>query len=321
VTTRELQAHAKDNTEAALAEALGVIFINDDIPLTTVIENPCNHRRTDSDAENQEDAELTESIRQHGVLQPPLVWRDASGLHHIIGGHRRCRCARRAGKTAIPARIIQGQPSDEKVLALSLTENIQRLNIDPLQFGLACLALMPSCGTASQVAKLVHKSISSVTRSINLVQKLPAGVRELIKPGGLPPTVARELISLPDVEAQLDIANRYVAGLLRTRTDVTAAVNAAKNGKSAAGRRSAGFVCDAGRVRVSLSIKANDATLAEAEGAIRQILKDMQRQKGGTLAEFQQFLQAKAREAAKTAELQAAQNDVASRLKGPATTQ
>lgn|GEM_PF-5331342 len=320
MTTRDLQASAKANAGDALARAMGIALIDSVIPLATVIENPNNHRRNDSGAETQEDIELTESIRTHGILQPVLVWKGEAASHHLIAGHRRCRCARRAGVTEVPARIIQGKPSDETVQLLAFLENIQRLDIDAIEFGLGCLAMLPPCGTASQVAKIIHKSVSTVTRAIGLVQKLPADVREHIKPGGgLPSSVARELISLPDDDGKRKIAKLYLSGTLKTRADVIAAVRAAKNGARTATSEPARFACDARGIRVSVSASKGTLTLADAEAVLRELLKDLRGYRGRSVAQFQELLDAKAREAAKAAELQAAQDALAGRLKPAGT--
>src|SRR5262249_23734612 len=99
-------------------------FTDAAIPLARVIENPHNHRRDGAGDQGQDDDELTGSIRDRGVLQPVIGWEEADGFHLVVG-HRRCRCARRAGLETIPARKLSRPPTHDEIAIVALLENTQ----------------------------------------------------------------------------------------------------------------------------------------------------------------------------------------------------
>jgi hypothetical protein len=139
------------------------------------------------------------------------------------------------------------------------------------------------------------------------VEKLPADIRDQVKPGGLPTSIARELVSLPDDDAKRDIARRYLAGELK-RAEVTAAVRLAKSGN--AGAAPASIVCEAAGVNLRLDLAAGQG-LKEAEAAIREMAKDLSAHRKKTVAAFREFLQAKALARKKAVEHQAAEEALA----------
>lgn len=313
MTTRELQAPANGRATEILAAALAITFTAADVPLDRVLDNPDNHRRDDP-AAAQADDELVNSIGADGVLQPILVWQDGEGHFHLVAGHRRVRCARRAGLTTIPARVLSRQPTAGELLRLALVENLQRLDVSPIEFGLACLDLMATGRTASDVAGMLHKkSVSTITRAVALIRKIPADLHESIRRKELPPSVARELTVLTDDDAKRAIARRYLSKELKTRAEVTAAVRAARNG-SAAAREPAGFICEVAGVRVRVELAAGQG-LREAETVLRELARDLQAHRGQSVGSFCDFLTAKALARRKAAEHQAAETALAERLK------
>ncbi len=174
---------------------------------------------------------LADSIATYGVLQPIIVRESvqAEGTYEIIAGERRWRAAKMAGLSEIPAVVFAGD--DLKVAQVSLIENIQREDLNPVEEALAYGALIDRFGlTQDQVAKQVGKSRSAITNMLRLLD-LPEQVLELLRSGELSAGHARAILGLEDEEAMVTLAARTVEQQLSVR-DVESAVrriNAAAN--------------------------------------------------------------------------------------------
>ena len=158
--------------------------------------------------------ELAASISQYGVIQPLLVqWKD--NYYEIIAGERRWRAAMKAGLKEIP--VIVKEYSNKEAVEISLIENIQREDLNPIEEALAYERLVEEFAmTQEQVAERVSKSRSAVTNSMRLL-KLEGDVREMIISGDISEGHARTLLSLPTAEAQKLIADRVVKEKLSVR--------------------------------------------------------------------------------------------------------
>ncbi len=153
-------------------------------------------------------AELSESIRQHGVLQPLTVRRLASGYYQIIAGERRWRAARMAGLTEVPAMIIEAD--DRKVMELGLIENLQREDLNPMEEAAGYRALIQDYGlTQEEAARRVSKSRPAVANAMRLLA-LPQEVQWLIEQGNLSAGHGRVLLALPTAEAQIAFAEEIM---------------------------------------------------------------------------------------------------------------
>ena len=153
-------------------------------------------------------AELSESIRQHGVLQPLTVRRLASGYYQIIAGERRWRAARMAGLTEVPAMIIEAD--DRKVMELGLIENLQREDLNPIEEAAGYRSLIQDYGlTQDEAARRVSKSRPAVANTMRLLS-LPQEVQWLIEQGNLSAGHGRALLSLSDAEAQIAFAEEIM---------------------------------------------------------------------------------------------------------------
>ncbi len=121
-------------------------------------------------------ADLAESIRVHGIIQPLTVRRLSSGYYQIIAGERRWRAAKLAGLTEVPAVIIEAD--DRKVMELGLIENLQREDLNPAEEARGYQTLMQEYGlTQEQVAERMGKSRPAVTNTLRLLA-LPGGPLE-----------------------------------------------------------------------------------------------------------------------------------------------
>ena len=153
-------------------------------------------------------ADLAESIRQHGMLQPLTVRRLASGYYQIIAGERRWRAARQAGLEEVPAIIIEAD--DRKVMELGLIENLQREDLNPMEEAAGYRTLIQDYGlTQEEAARRVSKSRPAVANAMRLLA-LPQEVQWLIEQGNLSAGHGRALLALPTPEAQIAFAGEIV---------------------------------------------------------------------------------------------------------------
>jgi ParB family chromosome partitioning protein len=151
-------------------------------------------------------AELAASIRELGVLQPILVRAGQGDTYQLIAGERRWRAAKRAGLATIPA--VVRTADDERIIAESLVENLQREDLSALEEATAFQRLIEEFGlTHDQVAARVGKSRSAVTNTLRLLQ-LPASIQRLLADGRLSPGHARALLGTPDRAFQEQLARR-----------------------------------------------------------------------------------------------------------------
>ena len=141
---------------------------------------------------------LAESIGTYGVLQPIIVRENPAlaGTYEIIAGERRWRAAKMAGLSEIPVVILDGD--DLKAAQISIIENIQREDLNPVEESLAYRALIERFGlTQDQVAKQVGKSRSNITNMLRLLD-LPEDVLSMLSDGSLTAGHARALLGLND---------------------------------------------------------------------------------------------------------------------------
>jgi len=168
------------------------------IPLDAVVSNP-RQPRTRFDPE--ELAELAESIRVHGMLQPLIVTQDETpGRYTLIAGERRLLAARQAGLTHAPALVREA--SEQSRLEMALIENVQRADLAPLELAEAYRQLAEDFDLShEQIAARVGKSRVAVTNTLRLL-KLPESVRQALAEGRISEGHARTLLALPTPQAQ-----------------------------------------------------------------------------------------------------------------------
>lgn len=141
-------------------------------------------------------AELADSIAEHGVLQPLLVRPLINGGYQLIAGERRWRASRAAGLTEVP--VIIKALTDEEAAVISLIENLQRENLNPVEEAYGFAELIKEFGlTQEDAAKKVGKSRTAVTNALRIL-KLPKKVIEMIREGILSAGHAKALAGLDD---------------------------------------------------------------------------------------------------------------------------
>ena len=158
--------------------------------------------------------ELAQSIRHNGVIQP-LVVRRSGERFQIIAGERRWRAAQKAGLHRVPC-IVKDVP-DESVLELSLIENIQRENLNPIEEANAFKRLLERREmTQEEAAQRVGKERSTISNALRLL-KLPPEVQRLVEEDKLSTGHARALLSIDSVEHQIALAVEITAKMLSVR--------------------------------------------------------------------------------------------------------
>lgn len=158
--------------------------------------------------------ELVSSIREQGMLQPLIVRKSEAGFE-LIAGERRLRASRRAGLTQVP--VVVKAVSDDKLLELSLVENIQRADLNPIEEAEAYHRLITQFSlTQDQAAARVGKSRSAVANFLRLRQ-LPEPIKESIVAGGLSMGHARALLASENPAQQLTAWRAVVAKGLSVR--------------------------------------------------------------------------------------------------------
>ena len=153
-------------------------------------------------------ADLSDSIRVHGIIQPLTVRRLASGYYQIIAGERRWRAAKLAGLKEVPAVVIEAD--DRKVMELGLIENLQRQDLNPIEEANGYKVLMKDFGMSQEeVAQRVGKSRPAIANATRLLS-LPDPVQELLEQGRLSAGHARALLGAPSSSQQRNLAQRAV---------------------------------------------------------------------------------------------------------------
>jgi ParB family chromosome partitioning protein len=189
-----------------------VVADRNEVDINLISPNP-KQPRTVFDEEQL--AELAASIKEVGLLQPPVVRSIGNGKYQLIMGERRYRASKLAGLKSIP--VIIRQTPDDQLLREALVENIHRSQLNPLEEGAAYQQLLNDFGyTHDELADRLGKSRPAITNTMRLLN-LPASVQRRVAAGVLSAGHARALLSLTDEKEIEALANRIVAEGLTVR--------------------------------------------------------------------------------------------------------
>lgn len=159
-------------------------------------------------------AELADSIKAQGVMQPILARPIGDGRYEIVAGERRWRAARMAGLASVPALVRE--VADRQALAIALIENLQREDLNPLDEATGIRRLTEEFGmTHAEAAEAVGRSRAAITNALRLLELAPP-VQELLREGKLDMGHARALLALPALK-QIEFAREAVARQLSVR--------------------------------------------------------------------------------------------------------
>ena len=191
----------------------GVITANrDEIELSNISANP-KQPRTNFDEDQL--TELALSIKEVGLLQPPVVRSIGNGKYQLIMGERRFRAAKLAGLKSIP--VIIRQTSDDQLLREAIVENIHRSQLNPLEEAAAYQQLLNDFNyTHDELAVKLSKSRPVITNTMRLLN-LPVSVQRRVAAGVISAGHARALLSLTDEKEIENLANRIVSEGLTVR--------------------------------------------------------------------------------------------------------
>lgn len=182
------------------------------IPVAQIVPNRHQPRKTFVEEELRE---LVESVKQHGILQPVLVRRKGENLYELIAGERRFRAAKAAQLPAVPAVIRKS--GDQESTILSLIENIQRSNLNPVEEAKAYRQLIDELGlTQEAVAERVGRDRASVANLCRLLS-LPQEVQGMVASGRLTLGHAKVILGTKKSDDQLTLAKRILRDQLSVR--------------------------------------------------------------------------------------------------------
>lgn len=182
-----------------------------EMPLEQIVPNPNQPRTHFNESELEE---LSESIRENGVLQPLLVRKNGS-KYEIIAGERRYQASKIAGLEKVP--VIVRDVDDQKMLELALIENLQRSDLNPIEEAKGYKQLIKASGmTQEALSKAVSKSRSAITNSLRLLD-LPESVQQVMYEGKLTAGHARAILAVPFEDARIKLAEKVIAEGLSVR--------------------------------------------------------------------------------------------------------
>jgi len=201
-STTSMSNDRNQRTEAAVRE----------VEISKIEINPYQPRKN---FDNEALAELSESIKQLGIIQPITVRKMDNGRYQLISGERRMRASQLAGLTALPAYIREAD--DQAMLELALVENIQREDLDAIEISISYQRLIDECNlTQEALSERVGKKRATVANYLRLL-RLPAEVQLGIRDKKLTMGHARTLLGIDEPALMLDIYNRILSEELSVR--------------------------------------------------------------------------------------------------------
>lgn len=197
----EVKEKSKDNNDNK------EVFVN-----ISLVEPNRNQPRKEFDKEAL--LELADSIKQYGILQPIMVQKNGD-MYEIIAGERRWRAAKEAGLKEVP--VIVRDYDKQKIMEISIIENIQRENLNPIEEAMAYQCLMEEYGLKhDELADKVSKNRSTITNSMRLL-RLSENIQQMIIDGKISTGHAKVLLSVENKEEQEKIAAELISKSLSVR--------------------------------------------------------------------------------------------------------
>lgn len=207
--------------KAALGKGLNALFTETaaesgsepeaSLPIASIVTNPDQPRKSFDETQL---SELSDSIKQNGVLQPILV-RKKGDMYEIVAGERRYQASKLAGLKEIPA--IVRDIDDAEVFQLALIENLQRSDLTPIEEARGYRQLLDTKGlTQEGLAKILSKSRSAIANTLRLMD-LPQEVQDMMEEGQITAGHARAILAVPTEEGRVKLAQKVVAENLTVR--------------------------------------------------------------------------------------------------------
>jgi ParB family chromosome partitioning protein len=201
-----------NKNETISSAEIGSVGSVNDIKISEIEVNPFQPR---TDFDHDALAELADSIKLQGLIQPITVRRINAHRYQLISGERRLRASRLAGLTQIPAYVRTA--NDQQMLEMALIENIQRENLNAMEVALSFQRMIDECELKQEeLGERVSKNRSTVTNYLRLL-KLPPSIQASIRDGRISMGHARALINVGDPAKQLYIHTQIIQQELSVR--------------------------------------------------------------------------------------------------------
>ena len=209
---RDIDVEVNKSPEAAAEVVRELSHSTAMIPINQIEVNPWQPRY---DFDETALAELSESIKIHGLIQPITVRRMAANQYQLVSGERRLRASKLAELTEIPAYIRIA--NDQEMLEMALVENIQREELNPIEVAATYQRLMKECNlTHDKLAERVAKNRSTVTNMMRLL-KLPPDIQQSIKDRKITTGHAKVLVSIDDFAFRSTLHRQIIEKRLSVR--------------------------------------------------------------------------------------------------------
>ncbi|MBI4239588.1 ParB/RepB/Spo0J family partition protein [Candidatus Uhrbacteria bacterium] len=185
---------------------------NDGTPIQVSVDGiKANNKQPRYSFNDDQLNELAESIREYGIIQPLVVMREGEG-YRLIAGERRLRAAKKIGLSTVP--VVVRDAADHERLALALIENVQRVDLNPIELAFGYKQLLEEFQIShEELGRRIGKSRPVITNTIRMLQ-LPQMIQEGIKEGKINEGHTRHLLSVRDEEKQRELYNSIVANKL-----------------------------------------------------------------------------------------------------------
>lgn len=203
------------NKKGGLGRGLDALFNDNatdrnDLIQVKLIDIEPNKEQPRKDFDEKALAELSDSIKEHGLLQPIIVKPLTNGTYRIIAGERRWRASRMAGLDTVP--VIIKDFDEKEVMEVALIENLQREDLNPVEEAMGYRALMDTFGmTQEQVAQRVGKSRSAIANALRLLTLKPEEL-EMLRSGKITAGHARALLAAADALTREQMAEMAANG-------------------------------------------------------------------------------------------------------------
>jgi ParB family transcriptional regulator, chromosome partitioning protein len=209
---RDIDVEVNKSPEAAAEVVRELSHSTAMIPVDQIEVNPWQPRY---DFDETALAELSESIKIHGLIQPITVRRMAANQYQLVSGERRLRASKLAELTEIPAYVRIA--NDQEMLEMALVENIQREELNPIEVAATYQRLIDECNLSHEkLAERVAKNRSTITNMLRLL-KLPPAIKQSIKERAITTGHAKSLAGINDLGFQLALHRRIIKEHLSVR--------------------------------------------------------------------------------------------------------
>jgi ParB family chromosome partitioning protein len=210
-TTNQQLSPEKQTSDAVYPVDTELLSAKNELPVGQIRPNPYQPR---TEWDDQQLGDLSESIKENGIIQPIIVRKDTDG-YEIIAGERRFRAACLAGLETVP--VLERQATDDEMLELALVENIHRADLNPIERAKAYQKFISNFNlTQTEAAKRLGEDRTVVANHLRLLD-LPNEIKSMLSDGMLNMGHARAILALPSDDLRRKLANRALAGRLSVR--------------------------------------------------------------------------------------------------------